>query len=180
MSTLSELTVQVLTARMAKKEMTLEELQKEMVTISNMIKAIDEGTLQEPTPEAPAEEPKPQKINMKKVFKDNEVICLLCNKGFVTLKRHLSTVHQITDKEYKLQFNIPAKQPLVAKAYSEKKKADAQRNNLGARMQAGRKAKAEITSGEVFEPAVPAVKTKAPVPAVRKKAAVPAKVAKKK
>lgn len=163
MATLSELTVQVLTARMAKKEMTLEEMQKEMVTISKMIKAIDEGTLQEKTPEAPAEEPKPQKINMKKVFKDNEVICLLCNKGFTTLKRHLSKVHQITDKEYKLQFGIPAKQPLVAKAYSEKKKADAQKNNLGAKMQAGRKAKAVEN-----------------VPAVKEKAAVPAKVVKKK
>ncbi|HCE66865.1 MAG: hypothetical protein A2X82_11635 [Geobacteraceae bacterium GWC2_55_20] len=171
MATLSELTVQVLTARMSKKEMTLEELQNEMVTISKMIKAIDEGTLQETTPETPAEEPKLQKINMKKVFKDNEVICLLCSKGFTTLKRHLSSVHQTTDKEYKKQFNIPAKQPLVAKAYSEKKKADALKNNLGAKMQAGRKAKAEITSGEVFESAVPAVKTKA---------AVPAKVAKKK
>jgi len=165
MATLSELTVQVLTARMVKKEMTLEELQYEMVTISKMIKAIDEGTLQEATPEAPAEEPKLQKINMKKVFKDNEVICLLCNKGFTTLKRHLSSVHQITDKEYKTQFNIPAKQPLVAKAYSEKKKADAQKNNLGAKMQAGREAKAI---------------EKASVPAVKTKAAVPAKVDKKK
>jgi len=167
MPSLSEMTVQVLTARLAKKEMTLEEMQKEMVAISNMIKAIDEGTLQETTPEeTPAqEEAKPQKINMKKVFKDKEVICLFCNKGFVTLKRHLSTVHQITDKEYKLQFNIPAKQPLVAKAYSEKKKADAQKNNLGARMQAGREAKAA---------------EKAAVPAIKAKAAVPAKVAKKK
>lgn len=172
MAALSELTVQVLTARMAKKEMSLEELQKEMVTISNMIKAIDEGTLQGPASEAPVEEPKPQKINMKKIFKDNEVICLLCYKGFTTLKRHLRTAHQITDKEYKSQFNIPAKQPLVARAYSEKKKADAQKNDLGAKMQAGRKASV-LEKGKAQ---VPAVKVKAPVPVVKVKAPVPAKV----
>lgn len=141
MATLSELTVQVLTARLAKKEMTLEELQKEMVAVSNMIKAIDEGTLQEQEQALPIEEAKPQKINFKKIFKDNEVICLLCNKGFTTLKRHLNQVHQISDKEYRKKFEIPAKQPLVARAYSEKKKADAQKNNLGAKMLAGRKKK---------------------------------------
>lgn len=141
MATLSELTVQVLTARLAKKEMTLEELQKEMVAVSNMIKAIDEGTIQEQEPALPIEEAKPQKINFKKIFKDNEVICLLCNKGFTTLKRHLNQVHQISDKEYRKKFEISAKQPLVARAYSEKKKADAQKNNLGAKMLAGRKKK---------------------------------------
>ncbi len=143
MASLSELTVQVLTARLTKKEMSLEELQKEMVQISNMIKAIDEGNLQQPESEVPAEEVKPQKINFKKVFKDNEVICLLCNKGFTTLKRHLTKIHQITDKEYKQQFGIPAKQPLVAKFYSDKKKADAVKNNLGAKIQAGRNKKLE-------------------------------------
>lgn len=144
MATLAELTVQVLAVRLTKKEMTLDELQKEMVAISNMIKAIDEGTLQEATAEEPVEEPKPQKINMKKVFKENEVVCLLCNKSFTTLKRHLTQVHQMTDKEYKKQFGIPAKQPLVAKSYSDKKRASAQQNKLGEKMQAGRKAKAVV------------------------------------
>jgi len=145
MATLAELTVQVLAARLTKKEMTLDELQKEMVAISNMIKAIEEGTLQEATPEEPVEEePKPQKINMKKVFKENEVVCLLCNKSFTTLKRHLTQVHQMTDKEYKKQFGIPAKQPLVAKSYSDKKRASAQQNKLGEKMLAGRKAKATV------------------------------------
>lgn len=146
MTTLSELTVQVLTARLAKKEMSIEELQKEMVLISNMLKDIDAGTVQETPEETPEEEPKPQKINFKKVFKDNEVVCLICSKGFITLKRHLSQVHQITDKEYKKQFGIPSNQPLVARSYSEKKKADAVKNNLGAKMQAGRKKKTGAAS----------------------------------
>lgn len=142
MATLSELTVQILTTRLVKKEMSLEEMQKEMVAISNMIKAIDEGTAVEPVQEAQAqEEPKPQKINLKKVFKDKEVICLICNKSFRTLKRHLTQVHNISDKEYKAQFGIPASQPLAAKEYSDKKREDAQKNNLGEKMQAGRNAK---------------------------------------
>jgi predicted transcriptional regulator len=189
MSTLSELTVQVLTARLAKKEMSLEELQKEMLTISSMLKGIDEGTLQEPAAET-VEEPKPQKINLKKVFKENEVRCLLCNKGFKTLKRHLNMIHQISDKEYKAQFGIPAKQVLAAKSYSDQKKAFALEHKLGDKMQAGRKAQLEKSAtpvevvtevtpevAEVKAP-VPAKRVKPAVPAVRKKAPVPAKTTK--
>lgn len=120
MATLAELTAQIIAARVAKKDMTLDELQQEMQIVSNVLRGIDAGT-----GEAVAQEPetsKPEKINFKKVFKDKEVVCLLCNKGFTTLKRHLSKVHQITDKEYKKQFGIPAKQKLVAKAYSEERK----------------------------------------------------------
>ncbi|MFH1027189.1 MAG: MucR family transcriptional regulator, partial [Pseudomonadota bacterium] len=68
-------------------------------------------------------------------------VCPICNKSFTTLKRHLSQVHKLTDKEYRKQFGIPSNQPLVARSYSEKKKADAVKNNLGAKMQAGRRKK---------------------------------------
>lgn len=182
MATLSELTVQVLTARLAKKEMSLEELQKEMLTISSMLKGIDEGTLQETATET-VEEPKPQKFNLKKVFKENEVICLLCNKGFKTLKRHLNMIHQVSDKEYKAQFGIPAKQVLAARSYSEQKKAFALENKLGDKMLAGRKAQLEAAVDNTVtdeKAPVPAKRVKPDVPAVRKKAPVPVKLPKKK
>lgn len=139
-ASLSELTVQVLTQRMAKKEMSLEEIQKEMVAISNMIKAIDEGTITEAA-EPPAEA-KPGKINMRKVFKDKEVVCLLCNKGFTTLKRHLTQAHQITEKDYKEQFGIPAKQKLVAREYSEQRKKAALERGQGEILAKARAARA--------------------------------------
>jgi predicted transcriptional regulator len=145
MATLSELTVQVLAARLSKKEMTLEEVQKEMVAISNMIKAIDEGAAHDLqiVQEAPLSEEssKPQKLNLKKYFKDDKVICAICNQGFTSLKRHLRTAHQMTDKEYKAQFGIPKTQSLVAKAYSEERRKAAQEKGLGAKMAEARAAK---------------------------------------
>ena len=209
MSTLSELTVQVLTARLAKKEMSLEEIQKEMITISNMIKAIDEGTLKEPSPEEPAEKPKVQKINLKQYFKKDEVICLICNKGFITLKRHLTMAHDLKPGEYRKQFNIPSTQSLAAKSYSESRRQMAIDKGLGEGLvkyretQAAKKVDVPVEKVKAPVPAikkkapvlikekvpVPAIKEKAPVPAIKKKAAVPvvknkaavpAKVAKKK
>ena len=141
MATISELTVQVLTARLAKRDMSIEELENEFKVISKHLKAIEEGTSLEPNPEPAAETP--IKVNMKKTFKANEVVCLICNKGFKTLKRHLAKAHNLTDKEYKQQFNIPAKQSLVASNYSAERKEAAQKNGLGAKMMAGKKAKAD-------------------------------------
>jgi predicted transcriptional regulator len=151
--------------------MSLEELQKEMAAISTQLKAIEEGIAQEPTPET-TEEPTAEKINLKQYFKKDEVVCIICNKGFKTLKKHLNQAHQLTDKEYKKQFNIPAKQILVAKSFSDQKKAFALENKLGDKMQAGRKASLAVKE------VVPVAKAR--TPKTMKKAAVPAKVAKKK
>lgn len=167
MATLSELTVQVLTARMAKKEMSLEEIQKEMVAISNMIKAIDEGTLQEPGTEAPVEESKPQ-LTIKQAFKKDEVICMICTKGFKTLKRHLTIAHDLKPGEYRKQFGIPSTQSLAAKSYVESRRQMALDKGLGEGLVKFRELKAAEKA------AAPAVRVKAPVPAVRKKAATPA------
>lgn len=191
MATLAEMTVQMLTARLAKKDMTLEELQKEMIAISNMIKALDDGSLQDSTPtQAPAIETRPQ-LTIKQAFKKDEVVCMICNKGFKTLKRHLSMAHQLKPGEYRKQFGIPSTQSLAAKSYSESRRQMALDKGLGeglVKFRESLKAK-KVAVPVVKEKAnVPAVKgkasaaakTKPPVPAVKKKAPVPAKVAKKK
>lgn len=170
MSNLTELTAQIIVARAAKKDMSTEELLQEMQMVYSFLKGAESGEAQVTAAVPPAEEPVLQKINFKQIFKKDEVICLICNKGFKTLKKHLTQAHQLTDKEYKMQFGIAAKQPLVAKAYSEKKRADAQKNNLGAKMQAGRKAKSDQKAV-----AVPAVKVKAPLPVAKVKAPLPVK-----
>ncbi len=168
MATLAELTVQILTQRMAKKEMSLDEIQQEMVTISTMIKAIDEGTLQEPAAESAAEVTKPQKINLKQYFKKDEVVCAICNKGFKTLKRHLTTAHAMKPGQYRKQFGIPATLSLAAKSYVESRRQMALEKGLGEGLAKAREAKAATKAAEV-----PAKRTKAAVPAVKKKAAVP-------
>ncbi len=193
MSSLTELTAQIITARAAKKDMSTEEFQQEMLIVYNFLKGIESGaspilTTEEQKPE----EPKVSKINFKQVFKKDEVICLICNKGFKTLKRHLSVAHQLKPGEYKKQFNIPAKYALVATAYSEQRKKDALDRGQGEILAKAREAKsvnkAAGSANKVKAPvpavkvkaAVPAVKVKAAVPAVKMKAAVPAKVTKKK
>ncbi len=176
MSNLTELTAQIIAARAAKKEMSTEELQLEMQIVYTFLKGIESGdALESTTLEQASKEPKPQKINFKQIFKKEEVICLICNRGFKTLKRHLSTAHQLKPGEYRKQFAIPAKYALVASAYSEQRKKDALDRGQGEILAKAREAKAAAKKAPV-----PAIKVKAPVPAVKVKAAVPAKLSKTK
>src|SRR6185369_11465024 len=183
MSNLTELTAQIISARAAKKDMSTEELQLEMQMVYAFLKGVEEGNVPAAAQEQPIEEPKPQKINFKQIFKKDEVICLICNKGFKTLKRHLSKAHALKPGEYRKQFDIPAKYNLIATAYSEERKKAALDRGQGEILARAREAKATLKA------AVPAVKEKTPVPAAKKKAAapavkvktaVPAKMAKKK
>lgn len=144
MASLAELTVQVLTARLAKRDMSLEELKKEVAEISEVIRAVDEGTLTI-APAAPAaEEAKPEPIDMKKVFGKDKVICLICKKEFSSLTRHLDKSHNMKPKEYRAQFGIDAKQKLCSKTLSANAKKSAIEKDLAGKM-AAKKAQKEVT-----------------------------------
>lgn len=184
MSNLTELTAQIITARAAKKDMSTEELQQEMQIVYNFLKGIESGNVPTPATIEPIEEAfVPQKINFKQIFKKDEVICLICNKGFTTLKRHLAVAHNLKPGEYRKQFGIPFTQSLAAKSYSESRRQMALDKGLGeglVKFRASQAAKKVAVPVAKVKATIPAVNVKAPVPAVKVKAAAPAKVAKKK
>lgn len=173
MSNLTELTAQIVTARAAKTDMSTEEFQQEMQMVYSFLKGIEEGNIQ---PAAPVEEPKLQ-LTIKQAFKKDEVICMLCHKGFKTLKRHLATAHNLKPGEYRKQFGISSAQSLAAKNYVESRRQmalDRGQGEILAKARAVRAAKkADVPAVKTKAP-VPAVKEKAPVPTIKKKAAVPA------
>lgn len=177
MATLSEMTVQVLTARLAKKDMSLEEMQQEINAIKQMILGIENEA---PVAEAPTQDTKPT-LTLKQAFKKDEVICMICGKGFKTLKRHLAQAHDLKPGQYRKQFGIPSTQSLAAKSYSESRRQMAIDKGLGeglAKARAVRASKKAAVHAVKAKASVPAKKTKAPVPAVKKKAVVPAKAQK--
>lgn len=161
MATLVELTAQIVSAHAAASPMSQEQLLDELHKVHYALKSLEDGTsvVESSVPEQP-------KLSLKQAFKKDEVICLICNKGFTTLKRHLANAHNLKPGEYRKQFGIPSGQALVAKAYSEKRKQAALDRGLGdnlAKARAARKSEAQ--------------KTKASIPAVKAKPVVKAKVA---
>ena len=166
MSSLTELTAQVIAARAAKKDMSTEEFQQEMQMVYTFLKGVEEGNVQ-PAAQVQGEAAKPQ-LTIKQAFKKDEVICMVCSKGFTTLKRHLALAHSLKPGEYRKQFGIPSTQSLAAKSYVESRRKMALDRGQGDILAKARAAKA------AHKAAVPAVKAKAPVPSAKVKGAVPA------
>lgn len=180
MSTLIELTAQIVSAHLSNQQMTSDEMLQELQKVYASLKALEAGSLiasgTTPSTVAP-------KLSIKQAFKKDEVICMVCGKGgFKTLKRHLTIAHDLKPGQYRKQFNIPSTQSLAAKSYSESRRQTAIDKGLGeglAKFRANKKKAAAVPIVKVKAP-VPSVKVKAPVPAIKKKAAVPAKTTKKK
>lgn len=80
-------------------------------------------------------------VPLEAAFGADKVFCMVCGKGMKTLKRHISTAHGLKPGQYRKQYGIPAGTPLVAKNYSEQRKAMAQKLNLAERLVKARAAR---------------------------------------
>jgi predicted transcriptional regulator len=86
---------------------------------------------------APAESIKaePAVAVRKSVFADH-ILCLDCGGSFKTLKRHISTDHQMTPVEYRIKWGLPPSYPMVAAEYAATRSKLAKDNGLGRKAEA--------------------------------------------
>jgi predicted transcriptional regulator len=133
---LVELTAEIVSAHASVNELKKEELLDEMQSVFQKLLSLA-GSVSEEGEAAP-QEIKPA-VPVNKAFGADKVICLVCGKSFTTLKKHIAVSHQMTPKDYRKQFGIPTKTPLVARKYSEAKKKIAQERGLAAKLAEGRK-----------------------------------------
>lgn len=59
------------------------------------------------------------------------IICLDCGQSFKTLKRHLSTSHDMSPADYRARWQLSKDYPLVAPSYSKRRAATAKKIGLG-------------------------------------------------
>ena len=143
MATITELASEIVLAHASNTSMTKEELIAELKEVHATLTALEKGeavpgpvTEEEPEAAAPA-------ITKRKAFGKKQIFCMVCGKGFTTLKRHLGTAHDLTPKEYRKQFGITAGTTLASKDYSESRRQMAIDKNL-----AGGLAKARAARGK--------------------------------
>ena len=157
MATLVEIASQLVAAHAANNKLTIDELILEISKVHVALTNLEAGLAVEGDSES-----KPA-LTLKKAFKKNEVVCLVCGKGgFKTLARHLNSAHQLKPSAYKKQFGIPSKQSLSAKIYSEARRAMAQERGLGDVLA---KARAVRMANFEAKKAAPAKTVKAKAPA---------------
>lgn len=135
---LVELTAEIVSSHASVNEMDKEALLDEIEAVFTKLKSLarDEGEAEVAPEEKPA-------VSLKAAFGAEKVYCMVCGKGFTTLKKHIAIAHNMTPKDYRKKFNIPAKTPLVAKKYSEAKKKMALQLGLAEKLAKARKKRAE-------------------------------------
>ncbi len=147
---LVEMAADIVQAQGSSKSMTLEELQnalKETFSTLHTLQAMETGEEAQN-----AEGSKPAIAPEKSILK-NKIICLECGEDFKSLSfKHLET-HGLTRREYRIKYGFSLRQPLCAKAITEKRKKagkmrgipDALKKSIAARKKASAIKKKPVT-----------------------------------
>lgn len=116
---LVQLTPEIIQAQASRKGMTADEVNTAFTETFKALKELH-GTQSE-SPAGFQPEPASQAVDAGKSIQKNKIVCLECRQEFKMLSgKHLAT-HALNAKAYRAKYGIPARQPLCAKAVSERR-----------------------------------------------------------
>ena len=127
---LVEMTAEIIQSQIGSKQMTTDEIKAALNDTFQALKALQDtescGAVEVGTDEptaAPA-------IDPKKSIQKNKVVCLECGQEFKMLSpKHLAS-HSLDSKSYRKKYGFSARQPLCAKALSEKRSASGKERGI--------------------------------------------------
>lgn len=125
-----EATTSIVTAYAAANRCTVEELQKAITTTYGTLTALSTTTVVQDAIEAAESEANPATTVRKSLASPDFIISMIDGKPYKTLRRHLAT-HGLTPEEYRARYNLKPDYPMVAKTYSESRRAMAKKIGLG-------------------------------------------------
>jgi len=124
---LVEMTAEIIQSQVGSKQMTTEEIKTALNETFLTLKSLYDSEGGQGEIETEKEAPE---IDPKKSIQKNKIICLECGQEFKMLSpKHLKS-HELTSKEYRKKFGFSARQPLCAKALSEKRSISGKERGL--------------------------------------------------
>ena len=78
-----------------------------------------------------AKQPDNPAVPIKRSVNKDYIVCLEDGKKFKSLRRHLSSFHQLTPGEYRTKWGLASDYPMVAPAYSATRSQLAKESGLG-------------------------------------------------
>ncbi|GAB6064789.1 Ros/MucR family transcriptional regulator [Deferrisoma palaeochoriense] len=144
---LLQLTADIVASHASMNEMGQEDLLAEIDKVYKKLASLAGEEVEEESVEAQAEPegapiPATPVVPPEVAFGKDKIYCMICGKGMKTLKRHLSTAHGLTPKEYLEMFGLPKNTPLVSEEYSEQRKRMAAELGLADKLVQARAARA--------------------------------------
>lgn len=126
--TLVQMTAEIIQSQISSKQMSTDEIKSALNETFQALKSLQEfeagGVI-----ETEAETATPV-IDPKKSIQKNKIICLECGQEFKMLSpKHLRS-HGLTAKEYRKKHGLTARQPLCAKALSERRSQSGKERGL--------------------------------------------------
>ena len=123
MTSLLELTADIVAAHVSNNSVAVNDLAPLISSVHNSLASVDHAIETEETAE-PA-------VPVKRALTRSKITCLECGWSGKTLKRHLSSAHDLTPDAYRERFDLRANYPMVTKAYSESRSQLAKDLGLG-------------------------------------------------
>jgi len=119
--TLVEMTAEIIQSQVNSKQMTTEEIKGALNETFQALKALQNSEGSSSVPRIESAEDNLPAIEPIKSIQKNKVVCLECGHEFKMLSpKHLAS-HGLNAKEYRKKYGFSARQPLCAKALSERR-----------------------------------------------------------
>jgi len=126
--TLVQMTAEIIQSQISSKQMNTDEIKAALTETFQALKSLQDAEASGVVgPEAEATAPI---VDPKKSIQKNKVVCLECGQEFKMLSpKHLKS-HALTSKEYRKKHGFSARQPLCAKALSERRSQSGKERGL--------------------------------------------------
>jgi predicted transcriptional regulator len=129
--TLVEMTAEIVQSQIGSKQMSTDEVKAALNETFQALKSLQDSEMS--GVETETEEASPI-IDPKKSIQKNKIICIECGQEFKMLSpKHLKS-HNLDSKEYRKKYGFSARQPLCAKALSEKRSQSGKERGLPANL----------------------------------------------
>lgn len=153
--TLVEMAADIVQSQGSSKDLSVDDikaaLQETFVTLQELQK-LETGEVIEENPVS-----SPQITPQKSILK-NKIICLECGEEFKMLSpKHLRS-HDLTGREYRIKYGFSLRQPLCAKALSEKRKKSGKERGIPDALKKAIEARKKSSSTSKSKPARKTVK----------------------
>ena len=131
--TLVQMTAEIIQSQITSKQMSTDEIKAALNETFQALKSLQDAEVGGMI-ETEAEAVSPV-VDPKKSIQKNKIICLDCGQEFKMLSpKHLKS-HGLDSKEYRKKYGFSARQPLCAKALSEKRSASGKERGIPANLQ---------------------------------------------
>ena len=133
--TLVEMTAEIIQSQISSKQMSTEEVKSALNETFKALKALQDSEAGGADVVETETEATPSMIDPKKSIQKNKVICIECGQEFKMLSpKHLRS-HGLDSKSYRKKYGFSARQPLCAKALSEKRSASGKERGIPENLQ---------------------------------------------